>query len=66
MRWTSCSLSGALTDLTNPVDDIQAQLNQASTASAVDAQLAALKAEVGAGTPPPAELGSAEGGGPPS
>ena len=39
--------SGALTDLTNPVDDIQAQLNQASTTSAVDAQLAALKAEVG-------------------
>ncbi len=52
--------SGALTDLTNPVDDIQAQLNQASTTSTVDAELAALKAEVGTGTPPPAELGSAE------
>jgi phage shock protein A len=51
--------SGALTDLTNPVDDIQAQLDKASTTTAVDAQLAALKAEVGAGTPA-AELGAAE------
>ena len=39
--------SGALTDLSNPVDDIQAQLNKASTTSTVDAELAALKAEVG-------------------
>ncbi len=39
--------SGALTDLSNPVDDIQAQLNKASTNSTVDAELAALKAEVG-------------------
>ena len=52
--------SGALTDLANPVDDIQAQLNKASTTSTVDAELAALKAEVGTGAPPPAELGSAE------
>ncbi len=58
--------SGALTDLSNPVDDIQAQLNQTSTASAVDAQLAALKAEVGTGGPPPAELGSSETDGSPS
>ena len=43
--------SGALTDLTQPVDDIQAQLNQLSTTSAVDNELAALKAEVGAGAP---------------
>ncbi|HLH29448.1 MAG TPA: PspA/IM30 family protein, partial [Acidimicrobiales bacterium] len=49
--------SGALTDLTNPVDDIQAQLEAASTQSSVDAQLAALKAEVGAGAPV-AEVGS--------
>src|SRR5271166_75665 len=54
--------SGALTDLSNPVDDIQAQLNKASTMSTVDAELAALKAEVGTGAPPPAELGSAEHG----
>jgi phage shock protein A len=52
--------SGALTDLSNPVDDIQAQLNKASTASTVDAELAALKAEVGTGAPPPAELNPAE------
>ena len=49
--------SGALTDLTNPVDDIQAQLDKASTTSTVDAELAALKAEVGAGAPPAPELG---------
>jgi phage shock protein A len=49
--------SGAITDLTNPVDDIQAQLDKASTQTSVDAQLAALKAEVGAGAPV-AEVGS--------
>lgn len=41
--------SGALTDLTSSRDDIQAQLDQASTTSNVDAQLAALKAEMGSG-----------------
>ena len=39
--------SGAMTDLTQPVDDIQAQLDRASTQSDVDLQLAALKAQVG-------------------
>ena len=58
--------SGALTDLSNPVDDIQAQLNKASTTSTVDAELAALKAEVGTGTLPPAELGAPEHGDAPS
>ncbi len=43
--------SGALTDLSHPVDDIQAQLDQLSAGSAVDAELAALKAEVTAGSP---------------
>jgi phage shock protein A len=52
--------SGALTDLTNPVDDIQAQLDKVSTTSQVDAELAALKAEVGTGAPAPAELGAAD------
>jgi phage shock protein A len=52
--------SGALTDLTNPVDDIQSQLNQASSTSAVDAQLAALKAEVSGGALPAAEPDTAE------
>src|SRR5580704_18154672 len=52
--------SGALTDLTNPVDDIQSQLDKASTTSTVDAELAALKAEVGSGAPPAPELGAAD------
>ncbi len=38
--------SGALTDLTSNRDDIQAQLDQASATSSVDAQLAALKAQM--------------------
>jgi phage shock protein A len=37
--------SGALTDLTSDHDDIQRQLDAASTSSSVDAQLAALKAQ---------------------
>ena len=39
--------SGALTDLSHPVDDIQAQLDKVASTSAVDAELAALKAQVG-------------------
>ena len=39
--------SGTLTDFTTSHDDIQAQLDAASTTSSVDAQLAALKAELG-------------------
>ncbi len=38
--------SGALTDLTTPTDDIQRQLDLASTTSSVDAELAALKAQL--------------------
>jgi len=38
--------SGALTDLTAPTDDIQAQLDKASASTNVDAQLAALKSSV--------------------
>ena len=56
--------SGALTDLTKPVDDIQAELDRTSTASSVDAELAALKAEVGGTTdalPPAAADGGDEG-----
>ncbi len=44
--------SGALTDLSQPVDDIQAQLDKVGTASAVDNELAALKAQVSGGAPP--------------
>jgi len=38
--------SGALTDLSKPVDDIQVQLDKVSKASVVDNELAALKAQV--------------------
>ncbi|HEV2427058.1 MAG TPA: PspA/IM30 family protein [Acidimicrobiales bacterium] len=41
--------SGALTDLTSNRDDIQAQLDKASSSSDVDAQLAAMKAQLGTG-----------------
>ena len=47
--------SGALTDLGQPVDDIQAQLDKVSATSQVDTELAALKAELATGTAP-AEL----------
>ena len=43
--------SGALTDLNQPVDDIQAQLDRVSSTSQVDNELAALKAQLGAGGP---------------
>ena len=41
--------SGALTDLTSTRDDIQAQLDKVSGTSNIDAQLAALKAQLGSG-----------------
>ena len=41
--------SGALDDLTQPVDDIQKELDKVSKTSQVDNELAALKAEVGTG-----------------
>ena len=51
--------SGTLTDLTaSPTDDIQAQLDKAGTSSNVDAQLAALKEQMGSGS---GELASGEG-----
>jgi phage shock protein A len=46
--------SGALTDLNSSSDDIQAQLDKASNTSNVDAQLAALKAQLGTSTGPDA------------
>jgi phage shock protein A len=39
--------SGALTDLTSTNDDIQAQLDKAKGTSDIDAQIAALKSQVG-------------------
>jgi len=41
--------SGALDDLSHPVDDIQKELDKVSSTSQVDNELAALKAELGAG-----------------
>ena len=41
--------SGALDDLTQPVDDIQKELDKVSKTSQVDNELAALKAELGTG-----------------
>ena len=43
--------SGALDDLTQPVDDIQKELDKVSSTSQVDNELAALKAELGTGAP---------------
>ena len=40
--------SGALTDLSSSTDDIQAQLNKVAGTSQVEAELAALKIEIGA------------------
>jgi phage shock protein A len=51
--------SGALTDLTTSNDDIQAQLDKVGTKSAIDAQLAAMKAQLSSGSAP--ELPKSEG-----
>jgi phage shock protein A len=42
--------SGALTDLTSTNDDIQAQLDKAKGSSDIDAQLAAMKAQIASAT----------------
>ncbi|MGC8499067.1 MAG: PspA/IM30 family protein [Acidimicrobiales bacterium] len=55
--------SGALTDLTSSRDDIQAQLDAASSSSSVDTQLAALKAQMAA---PDGELPSSTPSGEPA
>jgi phage shock protein A len=52
--------SGQLTDLTSTGDDIQAQLDKAGGSANVDAQLAALKAQIGTGAPAASELPSGE------
>jgi phage shock protein A len=41
--------SGALEDLSTPVDDIQKELDKVSSTNQVDNELAALKAELGTG-----------------
>jgi phage shock protein A len=48
--------SGVLEDVGGDTDDIQKELDDAGTAAGVDKELAALKAEVGPGSPPPREI----------
>jgi len=59
--------SGALNDLSTPVDDIQKELDKVQATSQVDNELAALKAELGTGSatsnPEAAALPSPETGG---
>jgi phage shock protein A len=57
--------SGALNDLSTPVDDIQKELDKVTATSQVDNELAALKAELGTGAAAPetAALPAAEQGG---
>jgi phage shock protein A len=46
--------SGVLEDVGGDTDDIQKELDDASSAAEVDKELAALKAQIGSSTPPPA------------
>jgi phage shock protein A len=48
--------SGVLEDVGGDTDEIQEELDQAGSAADVDRQLAALKAEIGPGSPKPPEL----------
>jgi phage shock protein A len=54
--------SGALEDLSTPVDDIQKELDKVSSTNQVDNELAALKAELGTGGASTAELGAGGAG----
>lgn len=53
--------SGALTDLTTPVTDIQAELDRASAGSQVENELAAMKAQLAASSPAAALPGTGGG-----
>jgi phage shock protein A len=53
--------SGVLEDVGGSTDDIQAELDEAGSAAQADKELAALKAQVAAGSPPPPELTSGSG-----
>jgi phage shock protein A len=48
--------SGVLEDVGGDTDDIQKELDEAGTAAGVDQELAALKAEIGPGSPAPPEI----------
>jgi phage shock protein A len=53
--------SGVLEDVGGDTDDIQAELDETSTAAGVDKELAALKAEIGAGASKPELTSGTEG-----
>ena len=53
--------SGALDDLTQTGDALDRELAQISSQGAVDAELAALKQQLGPGSPPPAQVGPGGG-----
>jgi phage shock protein A len=55
--------SGVLEDVGGDTDDIQAELDEAGTAAGVDKELAALKAEIGPGSPAPREITGSSGPG---
>jgi phage shock protein A len=48
--------SGVLEDVGGDTDDIQKELDEAGTAAGVDQELAALKAQIGPGSPAPREI----------
>ena len=58
--WSESDIEGNASMLVNvtaePGGDIQAQLDALSAGSTVDAELARMKAELGAGAPPPKEI----------
>jgi phage shock protein A len=54
--------SGAINDLSAPVDDIQKELDKVTSTSQVDNELAALKAELGSGGADAAALPAADSG----
>ena len=55
--------SGALTDLTDNRDSIDRELEQISSKGDVDSELEKMKAEIGAGAPPPDQIESGGGDG---
>ena len=57
--------SGALDDLTQPVDDIQKELDKVSSTNQVDNELAAMKAELGTGSDGSAALPAGDESAPP-
>jgi phage shock protein A len=52
--------SGVLEDVGGDTDDIQKELDDAGSSAEVDRELAALKAQIGPSSPPPAELPAAD------